>query len=136
MIERFCYLKLMVLLLVAAGCGGGPRPVTGGTAGELHAGGDPLGDIQVTVHQIEGTSFEAIGFAATRADGSFELVTPGAAGPLRLTPGEYCCTLESVGAPITIPREYTRAETTPLKVNWEPGDTNLELELLLKKNTR
>ena len=127
---------MMIMLIVAAGCGGGARPVSGGTAGALYSGGDPLGDIQVTVHQLEGMSFETIGFAATHADGSFELVTPGAQGPLRLTPGEYCCTLESVGAPITIPKEYTKAETTPLKVTWESGDANLELELLLKKNTR
>ena len=136
MFQRFQYLLFVIVLFVATGCSGSARPVTGGTAGELHAGDDPLGDIQVTVHQIEGTSFEAIGFAATRADGSFELVTPGAQGPLRLTPGEYCCTLESVGAPIVIPKDYTKAETTPLKVTWELGDSNLELELLLKKKTR
>ncbi len=118
---------IVFALVTLVGCGG-VHPVTGGTFGELHFGGDPLGDVQITIHQVEGSSYETIGFAATKADGSFELVTPGAKGPLHLSPGEYCCTLESVGAPIVIPREYMQAETTPLKVSWQSGDSHLDLD--------
>jgi hypothetical protein len=121
----------MFVLLVAAalpGCGG-VKPVAGGTHGTLKVAGQLLSDIQVTVHQVEGGSTRPVGFGTTIADGIFELVTNGALGPLWLDAGEYRFTLESAGAPVQFPKEYTRADTTPLKRTWAGGDSNLELEV-------
>lgn len=119
---------LLICLLAVVGCG--VQPVVGGTAGELRAGDLPLGDVQVTVHRAtsDGT-WQPIGFADTRSDGSFELVTPGAAGPLVLEPGEYRFTLESVGSPLRVPKPYLSAEATPLRIAWDGTLDRLRLEL-------
>jgi hypothetical protein len=119
------HLLLLVMVGCAAGCG--PSPVVGGTSGSLQAGGAPLGDVQVKLHQADGTSWRMIGFADSAADGTFQLVTNGARGPLQLAPGEYRCTLESVGAPVLIPPAYAQAETTPLRVSWDESDRDLSL---------
>lgn len=118
-----------LLLLAAALPGCGARPVTGGTAGVLHFGGKSTSDIQVTVHEVVGGTTQPIGFGVTLLDGSFHLVTNGARGALWLSPGEYRCTLESAGAPVKIPKEYARADTTPLKVDWSTSDQSLDLEV-------
>ena len=122
------FLIALVAILVAAlpGCGG-PQPVSGGTPGTLRVGSELLSDFQVTIHEVKGTSAEPVGFGVTRADGSFQLMTNGAQGPLWLSPGEYRCTLESAGAPLVIPKQYTQATTTPLQVTWSTDDENLEL---------
>jgi hypothetical protein len=117
-------------VLVLAGCG--PEPVTGGTPGTLRDAFQPLAEIQVTVHRQEASAWQPIGTAVTAVDGTFELVTNGAQGPLLLEPGEYSCTLESVGSPLRLPLEYTKAETTPLKVPWSTSDSNLNLNLQTK----
>lgn len=124
----FSRLPAVALLICAtAGCGVGS--VAGGTKGKLLADSVPLGDVQVTVHQINQGSTEPIGFAVTAPDGSFELVTNGAQGPLWLSAGEYRCTLESVGAPVLLPKQYLDADTTPLKVVWSETDSSLELKI-------
>jgi hypothetical protein len=117
---------VLLFTLVMAGCGG-VQSVPGGTAGTLRAGDDVLAEIQVTIYQVDGVSSRPIGFGVTDRDGWFELVTSGARGPLWLSPGEYRCTLESAGAPLEIPKEYARAETTPLKVSWSAGSSELDL---------
>jgi hypothetical protein len=121
------FVALAALAAALLGCG--VRPVTGGTKGVLRSGGAPLGDIQVTVHEADGSAWRAVGFGVTAADGTFELVTNGAAGPLWLSPGEYRCTLESVGAPVQIPKVNTLPDTTPLTVTWSVGDLSLNLEI-------
>jgi hypothetical protein len=120
---------LVLALAVTAVSGCGVRPVTGGTPGTVHAGDELLSDIQVTLHQVENGKLHAVGFGVTDGDGAFELVTNGARGPLQLPPGEYRCTLESAGAPLAFPREYARAETTPLTISWSDGDSELDLEV-------
>ena len=124
--SRFC--MLIILLVVLPGCGG-VQPVPGGTTGTLRAGGEVLAEIQITIHQVEGGSFRPIGFGLTDRDGWFELVTNGAQGPLWLSPGDYRCTLESAGAPVEIPKEYAQAATTPLKVSWSAGSSELDLDI-------
>lgn len=119
---------LFLTSVVLIGCAGRVRGVTGGTAGELHCSGAPLGDIRITIHQIDPDGTEPIGFAETRSDGAFELVTMEAAGPLKLVPGDYCYTLESVGAPISIPKEFTKPETTPMKMTWAADDLVIDLD--------
>jgi hypothetical protein len=85
--------------------------------------------VQLTLHRQAGASWQAVGFADTAADGSFELVTRGAAGPLNLEAGEYRVTLESVGAPIRIPPQYAEPASSPLSVSWSTGDHALNVEL-------
>ena len=133
MLRSLRFLSL-IACLAAAGCG--PRPVTGGTPGMLRAAGEPLGDIQVTVHQVEAGSPRAIGFGVSAADGSFHLVMNEARGPLVLAPGEYRFTLESAGAPVQIPTEYTQAETTPLAITLLESDKNLTLEIPVRFYTQ
>jgi hypothetical protein len=116
-------------LLAAFSTGCGVRPVTGGTPGVLRYRDKLFSDIQVTVHRVENGSTEQIGFGVTAADGTFQLVTNGARGALRLSPGEYRCTLESVGVPLRIPKPYAHVDTTPLKVSWSASDKGLHLEV-------
>lgn len=120
---------IVVLVVAAITSGCGPRPVVGGTPGVLRSGGEVLAEVQVTLHRQEGTSWQYVGFADTTTDGSFELVTRGAAGPLVLPPGEYRATLESVGAPIQIPPVYTRPDSSPLAIRWSGSESKLELQL-------
>ena len=122
------YMLVMLLVLAAAGCGG-VESVAGGTRGTLLADGAPLSEIQITVHHVDGSTTQPVGFGVTAFDGSFELFANGAQGPLWLEPGEYRCTLESVGAPLQIRQEYTQPETTPLKVSWSQTDQSLKLEI-------
>ena len=117
--SRKCRLPLIPLLLAAIiGCGRVETvpDTSGGTSGKIHNGREPLVGIQVTLHQVDGDSTEPIGVAASRLDGSFELATMDGTCACQLPAGEYRCTLESAGAPITIPTEFTRPETTPLKI--------------------
>jgi hypothetical protein len=115
---------LMLLVFTAVGCGG-VESVAGGTRGTLLADGAPLSEIQITVHHVDGSTTQPVGFGVT----AFELFANGAQGPLWLEPGEYRCTLESVGAPLQIRQEYTQPETTPLKVSWSQIDQSLNLEI-------
>ena len=127
MITRFELFVLVLMAAVMPGCGS--QAVTGGTKGVIHAGSALMGEFQVTVHQVEGSTTKPIGFGVTGSNGEFELVTNGAKGPLRLSPGEYRCTLESIGAPVVVPLEFTKADTTPLKVSWAASDKKLDLEI-------
>lgn len=117
-----------MILALLPGCEG-VKPVTGGTDGVLHVGSVMLSDIQVTVHQVEGNSSKPIGFGVAGVDGSFQLALNEAKGPLTLAPGEYRCTLESVGAPVVILTEYTKPDTTPLKITWSASDRKLDLDI-------
>lgn len=114
-------------VLLIAGCG--PGPTKGGTAGRILAGGQPLSEVQVTVHRIEAGTSQPLGFGVPRADGSFQLVTTDASGPLLLAPGEYRCTIESIGAPVAIPATYQSADATPLHVQWSSDSRELTLEV-------
>ncbi|MDX1948036.1 MAG: PepSY domain-containing protein [Pirellulaceae bacterium] len=119
-----------LLIMSIVGCG--PRPVAGGTPGTLRAAGELLSEVQITVHQATDGVWQPAGFAVTRSDGSFALVTNGAKGALELSPGEYRCTLESAGAPVQIPPAYTKPETTPLTVAWPTASASLDLEVTVK----
>ncbi len=128
MTRRILILALPLAVAVLLGCSG-VKPVIGGTEGTLRVGNEYFSDIQVTVHEVDGSSFQPVGFGVTDTDGIFRLVTNGAQGPLSLPPGEYRCTVESVGAPVQFPGEYAQANSTPLKISWSDGDTELELKV-------
>jgi hypothetical protein len=95
-----------------------------------------MSEVQITVHQPVGSAWEAIGFGVAATDGSFELVTSGAAAPLELSPGTYRCTLESVGAPFAIAPLYTQAATTPLEIAWPASDGRLTIDIPAQKPHR
>jgi hypothetical protein len=118
---------VLFIVLTIAGCG--PSPVRGGTRGILRIGGTPMSEVQVTVYQHQDGRWQPIGLGVAMTDGSLELVTSGAQGPLTLEPGEYRCTLESIGAPVRVPREYSQAETTPLAITWSSSSEVLSLEV-------
>lgn len=131
LVLRIRYGAFCLLAIALLGCGG-PRHVAGGTTGTLHAGSVQLGDIQVTVHRVTGATTEVMGMGITRSDGRFELVQPGARGPLHLASGEYRVTVESVGpVPLRFPREFGSAEKTPLRVEWTTESSQLDLEVPL-----
>lgn len=100
----------------------------------LRAGATPLAEMKLTLHQVEGSSLHVVGFAATGMDGTFQLVTNEARGPLRLPGGEYRITLESNGSPVTIPAEFTKPEDTPLKITWTGREDSLVIETPLAVN--
>lgn len=116
------------VVVASAGCGG-PKPITGGTPGVLRVGPDVLAEVQLTLHSTATATPQPIGFAITRADGSFELVTNGAKEPLRLAPGQYRCTLESAGSPLKFPATYANPATTPLLISWTASDVTLQLDV-------
>jgi hypothetical protein len=123
--NSFKLLPLFALLMLV-GCGA--APVVGGTKGRLQAGNGGLGDVQVTVHQGDAGKWLPAGFGVTDNEGRFELVQNGAKGPLWLSPGEYRCTLQSAGAPVEIPEEFGKPETTPLQATVKGKDYVLELK--------
>ena len=127
---------VLMMFIAIAGCRDGANSplVAGGTMGKIHNGRDPLIGIQVTVHQVDGEMMEPIGVAASRPDGSFELVTLDGTNACQLTPGEYRCTLESAGTPLVIPKEFTSPETTPLKINLAADDEAIDLKIPQLKN--
>ena len=132
-------LTLISTLFVAiVGCGRVETvpDTSGGTTGKIHNGREPLIGIQVTVHRVDGDSTEAIGVAASRLDGSFELAAMDGTCACQLLAGEYRCTLESAGAPISIPVEFAKPETTPLKIALSNDDEAIDLKVPQLKNDR
>jgi hypothetical protein len=120
---------LLLVGCVLSGCGGGSRPVTGGTTGQLKFGSHVTSDVQVTLHRRVGSEFEVVGFATTDADGRFELLQPGAVGPLWLSTGNYVVTLESVGAPLVLPEKYGMPTKSSLTVDWKEDSADLLLQV-------
>ena len=138
MIQQLRLAIISLLLAAIVGCGRIETvpDTSGGTTGKIHNGRDPLVGIQVTVHQFDDESMEPIGVAASRLDGSFELVIMDGTGACQLPPGDYRCTLESVGSPLVIPIEFAKPETTPLKIELSEDDEKIELKLPQLKNER
>jgi hypothetical protein len=120
-------MSVIVVCIASAGCDSSPPPAKGGTAGTLKFGDQVTSDIVVTIHKSSGASFESIGFGTTQPDGTFVLYKPGAIEPLYLEPGDYCCTLESIGPPIRLPKEYQTPANSPMKVTWPSNTETLEL---------
>ena len=90
---------------------------------------EPVANIRLTVNRVEPKGIKPVGSAVTAADGTFQLVTHGGRAGLMLTPGNYRCTLKSMGASVHIPNHYAEVNTTPLKVSWSDRDTSMNLEV-------
>jgi hypothetical protein len=116
-------------LVVTTVSGCGERPVKEGTQGVLRFNDEPIANIRVTVNRIDRKGVKPVGYGVTEADGTFQVVTQGGRAGLKLTPGDYCCTLKSMGASVRIPNHYAEVNTTPLKVSWSEGDTRLDLQV-------
>ncbi|QDT53501.1 hypothetical protein Pan44_15230 [Caulifigura coniformis] len=128
LITAFRHPLFVSLSLMCCGCGSGDPPsVAGGTEGILRCGSAAIGDLQLTLFQRSGTGAVQVGFAMTRADGTFSLLLPGAAGPLFLPEGQYVCTLESAGAPVRIPKSYSKPDSSPLMVTRKDVKAPLEI---------
>ena len=138
MIQKFRLTLIPLFIAAIVGCGRIETvpDTSGGTTGKIHNGREPLIGIQVTVYQVDGDSAEPIGVAASRLDGSFELATMDGTCACQLPAGEYRCTLESAGAPIAIPTEFAKPETTPLKIALTLDDEAIDLKVPQLKNDR
>lgn len=121
---RWAGLPLLILLVALGGCG--PSPIRGGTPGVLTSGENPVADVEVVVYAAQ--SAERLGYAVTGPDGTFQLVTADGLGPLRLSPGSYVATLQSVGAPTRLPSDYLDRQSTPLRFDWQQ-DGRIELNV-------
>ncbi|MBL8810586.1 MAG: hypothetical protein JNM43_10450 [Planctomycetaceae bacterium] len=124
---RFSIPAFVIVASMLLGCDSGPAPAAGGTSGTLKFGDAVTSDIVITVHRANGASLEVVGFGTTQPDGSFVLYKPGAGEPLFLEPGSYSCTLESVGPPLKLPKEYLEASRSPLKIEWTADLKSLDL---------
>ncbi|MFO0978767.1 MAG: hypothetical protein U0996_20335 [Planctomycetaceae bacterium] len=122
-----CPTAILFAVSLLLGCDSGPSPAKGGTHGTLKFGDAVTSEIVVTVQKANGTSFEVVGFGTTQPDGSFVLYKPGASEPLFLEPGKYSCTLESVGPPVKLPKEFLDASRSPLTVEWTADSKALDL---------
>jgi hypothetical protein len=116
-----------LIVTTLAGCG--ERPIKEGTQGVLRFNEEPVANIRVTVNRVDPKGIRAVGYGLTEADGTFRLVTHAGRAGVKLTPGNYCCTLKSMGASIRIPNHYAEVNTTPLKVSWSDRDTSMNLEV-------
>jgi hypothetical protein len=126
-VRAFGFAALCIFVGLSTGCR--DRPVKEGTQGVLRFHDEPVGDIRVTVNRVERKGVQPVGYGVTAADGTFQLMTHGGRAGLKLVPGDYCCTLKSIGASVRIPNEYAQVNTTPLKVSWSDRDTSLNLEV-------
>jgi hypothetical protein len=120
-------LILVVLIGLSTGCA--ERPVKDGTQGVLRFNDEPVANIRVTINRIDPKGVKPVGYGVTEADGTFQLVTHAGRAGVKLTPGNYCCTLKSMGGSIRIPNHYAEVNTTPLKVSWLETDTSLNLKV-------
>jgi hypothetical protein len=125
-LHAFRVLILVLFLASLPGCR--ERPVKEGTQGVLRFNNEPVANIRVSVNRVDPKGVKAVGYGVTEADGTFQLVTHGGRAGLKLAPGDYCCTLKSMGASVRIPNHYAEVNTTPLKLSWSDSDTSLNLE--------
>lgn len=107
------------------------RPVTGGTPGTLQVPNQIASDLELTFFREEAGTWQPVGFATTGEGGRFELLLPGAAGPLQLAPGLYRVTVQTAGSELLLPPEVGQAATTPVQIDWTGNEPGLQLSLPL-----
>jgi len=105
-----------LLLSLCMGCSGQPAPVLGGTAGKLLLGAETSSEIMIHIGRRNENDTTELGFGVTDDHGEFNLLLPGATGPLVLEKGEYIVWLESIGPPVQLPKDCQIAARSPLKL--------------------
>ncbi|MCH9653674.1 MAG: PepSY domain-containing protein [Planctomycetes bacterium] len=113
-------LSVAFLLLSMSGCGA--NLLEQGTEATVTVAGEPIIDVRVTVFLMQDGQPVELGSAVSREEGKLKFIQPKAAGPLVLGPGDYRFTVETVGAPLVIPKEYRAPATTPLQVTMPSTD--------------
>jgi hypothetical protein len=121
---------LLTAFALFAGCGR-VRPVTGGTPGVLQVPNQVASDLQLTLFREQEGTWQPIGFATTGEGGRFELLLPGAVGPLRLEPGLYRVTVQTAGSDLALPPDIGQVATTPVRIEWTGTEPSLQLALTL-----
>ncbi|MFN9372883.1 MAG: hypothetical protein ACK6D3_13470 [Planctomycetaceae bacterium] len=122
----------LAVLALRVGCGR-VRPITGGTPGTLQVPNQIASDLQLTFFREEAGTWQPVGFATTGEGGRFELLLPGATGPLRLEPGLYRVTVQTAGSELVLPPEVGQVATTPVQIEWTGKETGLQLSLPLAR---
>lgn len=113
-------------LVAVMGCGQRSSPMNG-TPGQVLLNGAGFGDIQVNVF---GAAGDRIAFGVSDPTGTFRLLTPDASQAVKLDPGSYRLTVESVGSvPVPIPAPLSVQEKTPLVREWQGSEEALRVEL-------
>lgn len=136
------FLLFLGIISILAGClsGCGSSAISrDGSPGSLSFGTQTLSDICVVVHVQDGSEFRSPGFGITNHEGSFHLLRTASQDALKLEPGEYSFTLESLGPQIVFPADYLDPKKPPLKVTWTAEMASLDLrapEKLLADLTR
>lgn len=120
------------LLVLSLGCSpSGQQSLAGGTTGQLRYDGAGLPDLQVNVFVVDAGQLRRIGYGITGEAGLFSLIDASGQRGLRLEPGHYHLTIESVAAePIPIPTQYSDGSHTPLVREWTAADRELDLDVL------
>jgi hypothetical protein len=112
-----------------AGCGQ-PQEIAGGTPGRVHVDGRPLGDVHVSVYAADAAAAAPLGYGISNEQGRFELRQQEPPAPLRLAPGDYRFTVESVGDVVfDWPPPLADPQRTPLRHDWSGEDQELDLAL-------
>lgn len=118
---------IALFLLHAIGCGRMPA-VIGGTEGVVRAGDVAIDGVEVKIY--DQATATLLGLGTSGPDGTFNLVTPAAAGPLNLTSGEYVATLEAVGPDVPkLPAGSLDFRTSMLKISRASDSEPIEIKL-------
>lgn len=120
--------SILLALVIGTLIGCGPPPtIPGGTPGKLHAEGEPLGEVRVTVFDDEG---HLQAFAVSDRQGNFQLRNETTLEGVHLSPGRYRLTIESAGEFRMIwPGAYRSPEKSPLIVDWMAEQAELNLNV-------
>ena len=119
-LKHWLGLSAAILLFSLSGCGS--NKLEQGTEAAITVAGEPVVDIRVNVFSVKDGQPAELGFAVSQADGKLKFVKPKASGPLELGPGDYRFTVETVGAPLVIPKEYGDPAMTPLQITLSSSD--------------
>lgn len=115
-----------VCLVALMGCGQRSSPMSG-TPGQVLLNGSGFGDIQVNVFTPSG---DRIAFGVSDPAGMFRLLTPDASQAVKLNPGSYRLTVESVGSvPVPLPSQLGQPDKTSLVREWSGAEDALRVEL-------
>lgn len=119
----------LILLLIAlhligfiTGCSDDAVPIDGGTAGKLTSDGKAMSQMELTFYSDSPFSGSPVAYGAVQNDGAFELVDAPRTEAIELEPGDYRVTVESLGADVEIPKQYSDPSKTTLRLKHIPPE--------------